>query len=620
MTVTAVEIRLLGDPLVVVVDGDERPVTRPREQAVLARLSLSAPAAVPIETLVEDVWGQSPPGTVVEALRVHISNLRRAISGGVRPPEEVLVTSSGAYRLELDREAIDLHRLERTVLERNDRALRTPLELWSDQDLARFDTGSGVFTAAAQHLSELRAAGSEILAEVDLVAGHHDAAASNLQALLRREPYREHAWELLIRALDAAGRRTDALRAAQRARDALGAVGMEPGAALVAAEAAVLHREHDATLHLRASEYVDVGGSRVAFRTLGSHGPDLLFMHGGFVPFEVMPDEPRFSRFLGKLASRHRLILLDRRGIGMSDPPADGAAVTLDHWVADCSTVLDAVGSQHCLVLAHENGGPVALRLAAEQPQRIRGLVLHSTVAKYLRSDDHPYGPSEDAWDRIERMIDRLPGADDMLTMVAPSVGDDPGLRAWLDRAGRLGAGPARAKDLHRIYLDVDVRHLLDRIQAPTIVLQPARRVGSDPGQARYIAQQLPDAELQLLDSGDHLPFLADADTVLDAVARIAQRAAGLSDAVSKVLRALVGVAPDVGIDVIGQHRPEICLEVGGTLVAVFSSRTAAERCAADLTQRHPAATVVVQVDDTLATAEDDAVVAVADAVRRRHR
>lgn len=619
MAVHGIEIRLLGEPTIVV--GDEvRPVTRPREQALLARLALAAPSAVPSETLVDDVWGDAPPSSVIDSLRVHVSNLRKTLAGGPYAAADVLVTSPSAYRLEVDRSAVDVLRLESAVRERDEQALRTLLGPWPDQDLGRLETGSGFFAGVSHHLVELRAAGTEAIAEADLSAGVHERATAAVQGLLRREPYRERSWELLVRGMSASGRRTEALRAAQRARQTLAEAGMEPGPSLASAEEAVLREERAPAPQLPASDYVDVDGSKIAFRTMGSHGTDLLLLCGGFIPFEVMPDEPRFARFLTRLAERHRVILLDRRGIGMSDPPADGNPVSLDHWVDDCRAVLDAAGSDQCLILANENGGPVAIRLAAEDAGRVRGLVLHNTAAKYLRSADHPYGPTEEVYDRVNRMIDRLPGAEDTAALVAPSVGDDPAFRAWLDRAGRLGAGPGRARELHRVYFQADVRSYLADVRAPTIVFQAARRLRSDPGQARYLTEHLPDAELQLLDSADHLPFLTDADAVIEGVRRVAQRTEAPVAEERKVLRALLAVAPALENEVLGDHRPETCLEVKGALVAVFPSSAAAERCAAALAEQHPDATVVVELADTLATADDDAVVAVADAARRRRR
>lgn len=614
-----IEIRLLGGPAIVV-DGAERAVTRPREQGVLARLALAAPAAVAVDSLVDDVWGESPPATAVDALRVHISSLRKALTVGDIDPADVLVTRPGAYQLEVAPWAVDVHRLETAVRDHDVDTLRSLLRRWAEHDLGRLDSGSGFFTAAAQQVSELRASATEVLAEADLAENRGDRAVGVLEELVRRDPYRERAWELLVRSLHACGRRTEALRTLQRASDALVEVGMEPGPGLAAAEQAVLAPERSVSVGRLSSDYVDVDGSRIAFTTFGGTGPDLLFLHGGFVPFEVMPDEPRFAQFLERLASRHRVILLDRRGIGMSDPPADGSPVSLDHWVADCRAVLDAVSSRRCHVLAHENGGPVAIRLAAEDPDRVLGMVLHSTVAKYLRADDHPYGPTEDAYDRINRIIDRVPGADDMLKAVAPSVGDDPGLRAWLERAGRLGAGPARAKELHRVYLGVDVRPFLERVHAPTVVLQPARIMRGDPGQARHLVEHLPNAELHLLDSADHLPFLADADTILETLRRLVDRVTDPEPSALRELRALLGVSPPVGAEVIRRHDPIAVFELDAAVVGVFASLAAARRCADALVRQHPEATTIVEANDTDCTASDESVLAVAAAADRSHR
>lgn len=615
---TSIEIRLLGEPTIVV-NGDQRAVSRPREQSVLARLALATPGAVPVDALVEDVWGERPPATAVDALRVHVSSLRKAVAGSGIDPVDILVTCPGAYRFELATDAVDVHRLETAVRDHDVGTLRDLLRGRAEHDLGRLDSGSGFFTAAAQQVADLRATATELIAEANLGDERADRAVGVLEEFVRREPYRERAWELLVRSLRDCGRRTEALRTAQRARQTLAEVGMEPGPGLAAAEEAVLAPERSGAVARPPSDYVNVNGSRIAFTTWGGPGPDLLFLHGGFVPFEVMPDEPRFAQFLERLANRHRVVLLDRRGIGMSDPPADGTPVSLDHWVADCRAVLDAVSSRQCYMLAHENGGPAAIRLAADDPDRVLGLVLHSTVAKYLRSDDHPYGPTEDTYDRINRIIDRVPGADDVLKVVAPSVGEDPGLRAWLERAGRLGAGPARAKELHRVYLDADVRPFLKRVQAPTVVLQPARIMRGDPGQARHLAEHLPNAELQMLDSADHLPFLADAETILEALRGLVARTAGRPPAAPNVLRALLGVAPAVGAEVIRRHDPHAVFELDAAVVGVFSSLAAARRCAGALGQDHPGATTVVEANDTRCTVDDDAVLAVAAAAQRSH-
>lgn len=597
----------LIDGVAVAVGDRSRAVERRREQALLARLALNPGRALPLSVLISDIWGDEPPPTAVDALRVHVSALRKLLAE-VGARDDVLHTGTGTYTLDVSADAVDVARIEAAIAAGDVERLRPFVHAWAGTDLASLDSGSGFFEAAARHLAELRLTAVELVAAQQLAVGPADDVVPLLERALHEGPYRERLWELLVTALSSAERRAEAARAYQRAREALADVGVAPGPALRATETRIF-AEMAATRRRRpVTEYVDVDGSRIAHATIGDGELDLLFVHGGFVPFETMGDDPRLARFIDELAARYRVIVLDRRGIGMSDPPADGAPVEVAHWVADCRAVLDAVRSRRAVVFAHENAGPMAICLAAEAPDRVAGLVLHSTAARPLRAPDHPYGPSEEAFERIERMIDGVQGDPDMVQLVAPSAGDDDGLRVWLERAGRLGAGPARARELHRTYLHADVRSVLGRVRAPAIVLHPARLARADPGQASYLADRLAGAELEMLDSADHLFWLADADRVLAAIHRLCQRAGPAVPDRAVRLRAIVAViAPDGDVpDLDGQIDR---LDPGsGALVVTFGSLAAAQ-LAADLLRRSvPGSTVVVDTADTTGAVEDEAV------------
>jgi hypothetical protein len=287
--------------------------------------------------------------------------------------------------------------------------------------------------------------------------------------------------------------------------------------------------------------------------------------------------------------------------------------------VADCLAVLDAAAARRVVVLGHEHGGPVALRVAAERPNVVIGLVLHSTSAHPLRAADHPYGPSGTP-QRIDAMIDRRPGSADMLRVVAPSAGYDPQLRGWLDRAGRLGAGPARAKELHRTYLEADVRDILPRIEAPTIVLHPARTVVTDPGQARYLADHIPHTELLMLDSADHLFWASEPDgaAMLSALERLAQQPT-VSRPPARI-RAIVAVAPSStqATRLLGANKAESVMTVGEATAATFDSIAAAQAAITTLRQTQPAAYAILQIADTTSVPTDPAIIEAAQKVQSR--
>jgi pimeloyl-ACP methyl ester carboxylesterase len=81
-----------------------------------------------------------------------------------------------------------------------------------------------------------------------------------------------------------------------------------------------------------------------------------------------MWEEPVVAAFLERLASFSRLILLDRRGTGASDPVPDMAMPTWEEWADDVRAVLDAARSDRAVVFAETDGGPIGLLFAALQP------------------------------------------------------------------------------------------------------------------------------------------------------------------------------------------------------------------------------------------------------------
>lgn len=134
----------------------------------------------------------------------------------------------------------------------------------------------------------------------------------------------------------------------------------------------------------------------------------------------------------------------------------------------------------------------------------------------------------------------------DMLAVTAPSAGVNPALRSWLERAGQRGAGPARARELHRLYRREDVRDLLPEVAVPALVLHAARNSVYDVAYAHTLANRLPRAELIVLDSADHMFWLADAAEMLVNLARFADRIAAVDGrTVVAAVAAVITEEPD---------------------------------------------------------------------------
>ena len=175
----------------------------------------------------------------------------------------------------------------------------------------------------------------------------------------------------------------------------------------------------------------------VAYPVFGRGSFDLLFIGNWASNVEVMWEHPSMARYLDRLGQFARVICFDKRGAGLSDPVAQGALPTLEHWMDDARIVLDAAGSETAALIGDAEGGPMAMMFAASYPQRSRALVLVNTFARMLRAADYPIGMPEEAAERFLRIWERSWGTGVVLELSAPTSRPLPGEGRRHDR-GRV--------------------------------------------------------------------------------------------------------------------------------------------------------------------------------------
>jgi proline-specific peptidase len=128
-----------------------------------------------------------------------------------------------------------------------------------------------------------------------------------------------------------------------------------------------------------------------SFRT--ADGRVLAYRREGSGPLLVChPGGPGFSsRYFGDLAGlgeSFTLILVDPRGTGGSDRPADPRAYTTEDYVADVDQLRAHLGLERMLLLGHSHGGVVAAAYAVAHPERVEKLVLASTLARFAEEQE----------------------------------------------------------------------------------------------------------------------------------------------------------------------------------------------------------------------------------------
>jgi YVTN family beta-propeller protein len=244
------EYRVLG-PLEVH-DGERAlPLAGAKQRELLALLLVHANHVLSRDRLIDELWGEQPPGTAVQSLQVYVSRLRKLL------PPETLLTRPPGYLLELEPDELDLRRFERLLAEGRAAlaavnpeeaaaVLQDALALWRGPALAEF-----AFEPFAQaeigRLEDLRLAAVEERIEADLALDRHADLIGELEALIGENPHRERLRCQLMLALYRSGRQAEALAAYQAARHALvDELGIEPSAHLQRLEKQIL--THDPAL------------------------------------------------------------------------------------------------------------------------------------------------------------------------------------------------------------------------------------------------------------------------------------------------------------------------------------------------------------------------------------
>jgi class 3 adenylate cyclase len=259
-------------------------------------------------------------------------------------------------------------------------------------------------------------------------------------------------------------------------------------------------------------------GVHIAYQVAGDGPVDLVLVASGLGLGEIWRGR-RSGPFLQRLASFSRLILLDSRGMGLSDHVLDREQqLTLESRMEDIRAVMDAVDSARATLLGLESPGfAVAAMFAATLPERTAGLIAYGAAARTLWAPDYPFGSTREEVDAEIADIERAWATDELakgyVESVYPSARDDPlevrDMAAFMRGLG----GPGDAAIWARVDGDIDLRDLLPSIRVPTLVIHRREDRATSIDHGRYLAAHIPGAELAELpgdvhmwDAGDDLP------------------------------------------------------------------------------------------------------------------
>ena len=271
------------------------------------------------------------------------------------------------------------------------------------------------------------------------------------------------------------------------------------------------------------------GDSTVAYEVVGDGPLDLVYMPGYINNLEAVWDNPLMARFLRRLSSFSRLIVLDRRGMGLSDRLSPEDLPPLEELTDDVDAVLDAVGSERAVVFGTSDCGAIGAMYAASHPDRTAGLIVYASSPSGVDPGDWGTASAEVSWDEEgwRRFLDdvrtrwgTLEYAEESLSWIDPSLKGDRRMVEWWARFQRLSVTPTTLIAVATNYMQLDVRPILPTIGVPTLVMSRSGDLLEPVAAGRDYADRIPGAEFVELAGADHHPWAGDQDAVLVEVER----------------------------------------------------------------------------------------------------
>ena len=239
-------------------------------------------------------------------------------------------------------------------------------------------------------------------------------------------------------------------------------------------------------------------GYHIAYAVLGQGEICHVFMaHGVSVVDEVQWQHPAHVRFERLYASLSRLVLVDARGIGVSDIAPLDVCFARKAWATDILAVLDALGIERAVISGEGYSGHAATQFAVTHPERTLRLALNNCYARLARADGYEIGRfSIDQVDDFTSMIERKWGTGQLTAQAAPSLGSDPSFLDYNAARERRTASPGTMAAWARAMATSDVRELLPRVTVPTLVYYTGDLAAFPVEHSRYLAEHIQGAIL----------------------------------------------------------------------------------------------------------------------------
>jgi pimeloyl-ACP methyl ester carboxylesterase/DNA-binding CsgD family transcriptional regulator len=246
-------------------------------------------------------------------------------------------------------------------------------------------------------------------------------------------------------------------------------------------------------------------GVRLAYATHG-RGPPLVRAGHWLTHLEFDWESPIWRHWLRELARGHTVVRYDQRGCGLSDRNAE--RLSLDVFVDDLETVVDAAGLERFALLGVSGGGAVAISYAVRHPERVTHLVLYGAYARGRLKRGLTTAQREEV-ELLQSLIRVGWGRDDPIfrrvftTLFVPAATEQQ--MDWYDELQRASATPEDAERLREASSGIDVTDLLPLVTTPTLVAHARDESAVPFAEGRLLAAGIRGARFLPLEGRNHI-------------------------------------------------------------------------------------------------------------------
>lgn len=227
----------------------------------------------------------------------------------------------------------------------------------------------------------------------------------------------------------------------------------------------------------------------IAYQVFGAGSVDLLLIPGWVSNIDLMWNQPEFVWYINELSKMARVILIDKRGSGLSDRTE--TMITMEERVMDIANVLNAVDSKEAILFGQWEAAAIAIAFTKKYPKRVVSLMLLSPFVCGSYSSSFKWGFTPDNFKTYSEYVRKKWRNEISYKDLVPSRETDKNLLEWIAFYHRCSSSHKAAQLSIQMHRQLDVLDDLAYIEVPTLIMSNRNELHTSHEEAIFIAKRI---------------------------------------------------------------------------------------------------------------------------------